>query len=146
MPEFQVSADPPFAVEVMVFEEDTYRVLSSGNHIREIREPLNVLQMEASEQESHAAGDLVVRGSRWFAILHDFDKPEPYRPESAQQVLAQIRGEVARRGIRSIGIQALGHFHGPEGLDTAVQLISDCPWPDCLEKIWIVIRPGQTTG
>jgi hypothetical protein len=146
MPEVQVSANTPFAVEVLVFEEDTYRVLSAGNHIREIREPLNVLQVEAGEQDSHAAGDLVVRGSRWFAILHDFDKPESYCPESVQQVLEHLCAEVGRAGIRSIGIQALGSFHGPERLETAIQWISDCPWPDCLERIWIVIRPGQTRG
>ena len=122
----------------MIFEEDTYRVLSAGNHIREIRQPLFELQQEATIQQAYAAGSLVIRGSRWFAILHDFDQPESYRRETIEAVFTQMTNEIASREISAIAVQALGAHHGPDETDIAVERLQSLAWPDCLARIWVV--------
>ena len=70
--EIVAASEQPFPIEVMVFEEDTYLVLSASNHIRSIREPLAELQESATDQQAHRLGDLVVKGAKWFAIVHDY--------------------------------------------------------------------------
>ena len=63
-PEIVISSSAPFEVEVVVFEEDTWRVLSAGNQVRETRAPIESFQVEAEMQQPHKPGDVVVRGNR----------------------------------------------------------------------------------
>jgi hypothetical protein len=138
-PDIVSAVEQPFAIEVMVYEEDTYRVLSAGNHIREIREPLHELGQEATGQLAHQTGDLVTVGSRWFAIVHDFDNDKSYQSESVDMVLSRMADEIKENDIRTIGLQALGSFHGPETIESAVARVLSHPWPKCLTKIWLVV-------
>ena len=140
MPEFVVSASQPFPIEVMVYEEDTWRVLGAGNHIREIREPLAELTHQATLQRPHTPGELVVRGTRWSAILHDFDRPVTWVAGAVDIALAEVGRQVAEAGTESLGIQALGHFHGPENQQAAVERITRYPWPTCLKKVWVSLK------
>ena len=136
-PEIVVSARPPFAIEMMVYEEDRWRILSAGNHIRDIREPLNELESKMTEQRSHDPGELIVAGSRAFAILHDLDRTTPFCDDALTRVLTALAIEAQAAGWFSIGTQALGHVHGPLSLDESVLLISAWQWPASLRRIWI---------
>ena len=142
MPEIIVAADQPFPVEVMVFEEDTWRVLSAGNHIREIRQPLQELEAAATEQQPHQPGEVVQKGNRWFAILHDFDQASAFRPEAVDAALEILVRQVDEAGVTALGIQSLGAYHGPETLARAVDRIKRQSWPACLERLWIIERSG----
>lgn len=138
MPAVVVAAEQPFPVEVMVFEEDTWRVLSAGNHIREIRQPLQELEAAAVQQQAHQPGDLVRRGNRWFAILHDFDQACPFQAEAVDVALQTLVRQIAEAGVTALAIQPLGACHGPETPAQAADRIRRQPWPDCLERIWII--------
>lgn len=137
LPEVAVSAEPPFAIELMVYEEDTWRVLSAGNHIRDIREPLSELQEKVLEQQAHRLGELIVKGSRAFAILYDLDRPVPFCDEAVTEVLTALAGHVQATGLSSIGMQPLGHVHGPLSRQASVRRIEDSGWPGSLNRIWI---------
>lgn len=139
-PNITVSLDQPFPIEAMVYEEDTYRVLSPDNHIREIRQPLLELQSQVVGQQADKLGDLVIRGSRWFAILHDFDQSESYASAVLPLVYSRISDAIMEREISSIGLQPLGAHHGPDDVGTAIDQIGRIVWPSCLQSIWIVAR------
>lgn len=125
-------------MEVLVFEEDTWRVLSAGNHIREIREPLAELEAQAVTQQADTLGSLVVRGQRWSMILHDFDRSASFVQDTVDDVLEKIALTVEAEGVTSIGIQAPGHFHGPMSLEESVFKIREQSWPECLRQIWVI--------
>ena len=72
--------------------------------------------------------------------MHDFDQQESYSPALVEAVLSKIAAQVDELDIHAIGLQALGHFHGPESLEGVVNRITAHPWPECLEKIWIVVK------
>lgn len=139
-PEIVIAAQSPFPVEVIVFEEDTYQVLSAGNHIREIREPLEELEHGAAQQRPSPVGDIITTGSKWFAIVHDFDRENSYEPGFVDSALSNLALKVDEAQVVALGLQALGRYQGPEDIDDVLVKIEAVKWPDCLERIWLIIR------
>ncbi len=137
-PDIVISADQPFPIEVMVFEEDTYRMLSAGNVVRDIRDPVEVLEQAVVDQPLAGLGDLVMRGSRWFGILHDVDREIGPNDLTVQQVLDRVAEAVETNQITAIAMQALGGHHRQRDFGEAISRIQNRPWPDCLQSIWIV--------
>jgi len=129
----------PFEIQSMVFEEDTYLVLSAGNHVREIRAPLDELQHELVAQQALRLGELAIRGSRVFAIVHDFDLQPSFSPGAVQRTLHELCQHVENLGISALGMQALGSHHGGLPRAEAIALIEAQAWPDCLERLWVSV-------
>lgn len=142
-PEIVIAAQSPFPVEVMVFEEDTYQVLSAGNHIREIREPLEELEHGAALQRPSTPGDIITTGSKWFDIVHDFDRENSYEPGYVDSALSNLALQISKAQVRSPGLQALEHYQGPEGIADVIAKIEALKWPDCLERIWLIVRQAS---
>lgn len=140
--EVVVGPDQPFEVELRVFEEDSWLVMSASNHIRMIREPLEELQASAAKQKALPMGHLEVRGNGAYAIVHDFDLAVPYSPAATDQVLDTLSDYVSERHLRAVAVQALGAVHGAEPPEKAVQRIREISWPDCLERLWIMSPQG----
>ena len=138
-PHIVASDQMPFEIQSMVFEEDTYLVLSAGHHIREIRAPLEELQHEAVAQQALKVGELSIRGSRVFAIVHDFDLQPSFSESAVQRVLDELCKHVENLDISALGMQALGSHHGGLPRTEAIALIESQRWPDCLERLWVSI-------
>ena len=138
-PHIVVSDEMPFEIQSMVFEEDTYLVLSAGNHIREIRAPLEALQREVQAQQPLTLGELAIRGSRVFAIVHDFDIQPSFSESAVQRALNELSQHIEHLDIRAIGMQALGSHHGGLSPSDAIALIESQRWPVCLERLWVSI-------
>ena len=134
-----VADEMPFEIQSMVFEEDTYRVLSAGNHIREIRAPLEALQREVQAQQPLTLGELAIRGSRVFAIVHDFDLQPSFSESAVQRALDELSQHLEHLEIRTVGMQALGSHHGGLPRSDAIALIKSQRWPACLERLWVSI-------
>ena len=122
-PTIVASDQMPFEIQSMVFEEDTYLVLSAGNHVREIRAPLEELQLELVAEQALTLGELAIRGSRVFAIVHDFDLQPSFSPGAVQRTLDELCQHVENRGISALGMQALGSHHGGLPRAQAIALI-----------------------
>jgi hypothetical protein len=138
-PHIVASDQMPFEIQTMVFEEDTYLVLSAGNPIREIRAPLEELQHEVVAQQALKLGELAIRGSRVFAIVHDFDLQPSFSEGAVQSVLDELCQHVENLDISALGMQALGSHHGDLPRAEAIALIESQPWPDCLERLWVSV-------
>ena len=137
-PDIVVAREMPFPVEVMVFEEDTYLLLSAGNNVRDIREPISDLQSKAAKQTANVVGDIVSHGSRWFAIVHDTDQDTSFKKAWVVTALDNLCFDIERVGLGAIGIQPLGCQHGPESMSDAVGRIRSQRWPGCLHRIWVM--------
>lgn len=126
-----------------MFEEDTYQVLSAGNHIRGIREPLEELAHGAALQRPSPVGDIITTGSKWSAIVHDFDREHSYEPGFVDSALNNLALQISKAQIASLGLQALGHYQGPEDINDVLTKIEAQLWPECLERIWLIARQAS---
>ena len=107
-----VANSPPFAVEVIVFEEDTARVLSAPVRALDEREDSETLILQAQDQKILMPGDLFEQGSRWYAIVHDVQQEPTCQWLFVDLVLQRIINRAEELKIGAICLQALGCYHG----------------------------------
>jgi len=106
---------PPFPVEAMVFEEDTYLVLSADWEKIESEAHPVVILTEAFEMEPEKPGRVVVyEGSplRFLAVVHDLDQEPSWREDWIGKALEEVFREAERRNLQRIALPFLGTKHG----------------------------------
>jgi hypothetical protein len=142
---------PPFPVEAVVFEEDTYLVLSADWKKIESEDHPVVILTEAFGMEPEKPGTvLVYEGSplRFLAVVHDLDQEPSWREEWVRKALENAFQEAERRGIRSMALPFLGTKHGSLEKRRFVGLLVDFlkknPFSHPL-RIWLAM-PGDTEG
>ena len=140
---------PPFAVDAIVVEEDTYLVLSSDPRAGEPHpeHPIRVMT-SLLEVEPKAPGTIVVRERsplELAAIVHDLDEEPSWREDWIVSSLDRAIAEAERRKLHSLGLEMLGAIHGrlerPRFLQILRQALQRSD-PRQLERIWL-IPPGS---
>ncbi|MBD3649519.1 MAG: hypothetical protein HUJ31_19160 [Pseudomonadales bacterium] len=133
-----MQSSQPFPVEMVVFEEDTWMVMSSSNRIRDVPETTEASLQEIDSFSPRRPGELVVQGNRAFAIVHDFDNDPSFDPSAAMEVLGEIARLSNERGIESIAIQAMSApDRDPQWFQAEIEGLSGT----CnLERVWLI--PG----
>lgn len=128
---------PPFPVELIAFEEDTYLVLSAGNFAREIRQETAELLREMSHFGPLDHGSVVRKGQRLYAVVHDLD----HHPSCNKQVVRKVLLEIIRICIegdtRSIAIEPLGCIHGKLEIDWFLRELKEIAATGSLRRIWV---------
>jgi len=139
---------PPFPVEAMVFEEDTFLVLSSDPTVRDPKVPLVRILTRLMETQPETPGTVLVKGGvpiRLLAVVHDLNEDPSWREEWIAAALARIFQNSERRGFHSLALPLLGTMHGRLGKDRALALLTrhltERP-PARLRRIWLVVPPG----
>jgi hypothetical protein len=140
---------PPFPVEAVVLEEDTYLVLSGGwDRIESDDHPVVILT-EALEVQPEEPGSVAVsEGSplRFRAVVYDFDQEPSWREEWVEKALEGIFREAERRCLRTIALPFLGTKHGSLEKDRFLLLLrgflkrNRSPYP---LRVWLTL-PGNT--
>jgi len=106
---------PPFPVQGLVLEEDTWFALSSSPKVLEPREHLIRVMTDAWEAEPALPGSVHIRDRhpfRLLAIVHDLSRDPTWRVEWIELALRRSL-EIARaRGLQALGIEPLGTNHG----------------------------------
>lgn len=128
---------PPFPVELIAFEEDTYLVLSAGNFAREIRQETSELLAEMSNFDPLGRGTVVKKGQRLYAVVHDLE----CQPSCDKQVVRKALLEIIRicneNEIRSIAIEPLGCVHGKLENDWFLNQLKEIAASSSLQRIWV---------
>ena len=128
---------PPFPVELIAFEEDTYLVLSAGNLAREIREETSELLGEMSHFDPLDRGTVVKKGQRLYAVVHDLDQ----HPSCDKYVVRQALSEIVRicneGDIHSIAIEPLGCIHGQLENDWFLGQLREIAVTSSLRRVWV---------
>ena len=136
---------PPFSVEAVVFEEDTYLVLSADWKKIESEDHPVVILTEAFGMEPEKPGKVVVyEGSplRFLAVVHDLDQEPSWREEWVGKALENVFQEVERRRLQSIALPFLGAKHGSLEKSRFLGLLRDSlkeshfPYP---LQIWLIL-------
>jgi len=107
--------EPPFPVEAVVLEEDTYLVLSAGWDKIESDDPPAGILTEAFDAKPKEPGSVVVYEDsplRFLAVVYDFDQEPSWREEWVESALEGVFREAERRRLQTIALPFLGTKHG----------------------------------
>jgi len=135
--------DPPFEVDAMVVEDDTYFVLGADIEVREPTEHPIRVWTEVHETEPAALGSIRVREGRplrLHAVVHDLSEDPTVKPDSVSTGLTEIFRLVEDHGIRTLGLPILGAVHGRLSAEFFVTSLRDAlrARPSAaLESIWV---------
>jgi hypothetical protein len=127
---------PPFSVQGLVLEEDTWFALSSTPEFHDTSDhPIRVMT-EAWEAEPATPGSVCVRGGypyRILAVVHDLSQDPTWRIEWIDLALRHSLEAARAEGLRSIGIEPLGAVHGrfqATEFDTLLRrVVDEDPYP-----------------
>ena len=141
---------PPFAVDAVAAEEDTFLVLSAEPVVREPKVHPVRLWTQAIEAQPERPGSVLVRGKRplrLLAIVHDLNREPSWREEWIASALDGIFREAERRKLQSIALPLLGAKHGSLEKQRFVMLLRRAlkrTAPRCLKRLWLVM-PDKTS-
>ena len=106
---------PPFKVDAMAYEEDTYLIMSAKpeNAPHEVH-PLR-LMAELENLTPETPGSVRVTGKnplKFLAVIHDVDNVPTWREDWIDKALGSIFMEAEKRKIHALGLPILGTKHG----------------------------------
>jgi hypothetical protein len=141
---------PPFDVDAVVYEEDTYLVLSADPKVREPKDhPVNIMT-KLIETTPETPGSVLVRGKhplRFLAIIHDFNQEPTWREEWIASALDGIFQEAETRKLTSVALPMLGCLHGSLDRQRFFGLLWRAITQSTqrhLKRIWLITPPGTS--
>lgn len=144
---------PPFPVEAVAYEEDTFLVLSAPARLRPPAEHPVRIFTALWEAEPRRPGTVLVergrgRGLRLLAVVHDLNAEPSWREEWVEEALAGVFAESARRGLRALGLQLLGCRHGrlpPQRFAALLGRVLRRRQESALAQLWLIAH-GEGEG
>jgi len=139
---------PPFIVDAVAAEEDTFLVLSADTRIREPDEHPVRLMTRLIETRPETPGSVLVKGGRplrLFAIIHDFNEEPSWREEWIGSALEGIFREMESRRLGSIALPLLGTLHGSFEEKSFVMLLGYILKRishSHLKQLWLIVPVG----
>jgi hypothetical protein len=143
---------PPFPVDALAFEEDTFLVMSADATVRDPKIPLIRIMSRLIETKPRAPGTVLVQGHspvRLLAIVHDFNEDPSWKEDWIQAGLDGIFEAAEQLGTRSLGLPVLGTVHGSLDRDRGLLLLAESLRRRTLSdltRLWLVVPPGGTRG
>jgi len=128
----------PFDVELVVFEEDTFRLLSASNFVQENRHSVDDVVQEMVAFEPESPGEILVKGNRAFAIVHDLDQDPTCRPEWVDMAIRELFAYCDENDIQALAIEPLGCVHGKGNVDDFVAKVQLLASDGSLERLWVM--------
>jgi len=138
---------PPFPVQGLILEEDTWFALSASPEVRETStHPIRVMT-DAWEAKPASPGTVHLRSSnpyRILAVVHDLSEDPTWRIEWIEEALYKALELAGERGLQAVGVEPLGAIHGRYPIADFDRLLeralSAGPTPSTL-RVWR-IEPG----
>jgi len=113
----------PLPVDVRVFEEDTFLVLSVDPVMRHTEEHPILLMTRVMATPPKAPGTIVVNHTSWYAVIHDLDADPSMREEWVAQAYLAAFSLAEKNRVRRLGIPLLGSVHGSLSQDKSLDLL-----------------------
>lgn len=135
---------PPFPVELVVQEEDRWRVLSAPAALSPEHSTASEIIAVMADDTLPPTGTLMTAGNTVLAIVHDLEQHPTTSIEIVQVTIGKLIEHCRRRGIRAIASDPLGCVHGE--LDEGEVLAAfQSLGRETLERIWIVMPVSRRT-
>jgi hypothetical protein len=141
---------PPFIVDAMAEEEDTYLVLSADLEVQETHEDLEPLMAELLKRSPVTPGSVILTGKhplRLLAIVHDLDQEPSWKEEWVTGALDGIFREAESRKLRSLALPMLGTVHGSLEKRRFLVLLREAlerSSPKHPAQLWLIVPAGTT--
>ncbi|MBW2029010.1 MAG: hypothetical protein JRH06_05380 [Deltaproteobacteria bacterium] len=141
---------PPFDVDAIVLEEDTFLVMSAPPEVRDVKTPMMEIMTKLIETRPQRPGCVLVKDRsplRFLAVIYDFNEEPICREEWVESALGRIWQETERRRLRSIGLPLLGTGYGVIGTKRSIEILKHGLkeiQPPSLERLWLII--SKETG
>lgn len=135
---------PPFAVDAMAFEEDTFLVIGTDPvHAEKAAHPLR-LMAQLADLKPETPGTVLVRETNPLqlqAIVHDVENIPTWREEWVKKALFRIFEIAEQRCIVTLGLPLIGTQYGTMDTNLCAEIIgsilSQRP-SRYLKKIWLI--------
>jgi len=140
---------PPFPVDAVVLEDDTWRVLGAGSRPKAPTDaPLRIHTGALDAHPLDLGTVRVGRGTpaRIHAIVHDLDAEVTLRRASVVTALHGVLEIARERGFSRLAMPLLGTVHGDLPEAEAVRLLREAledARPGFPARVWLVVRPGS---
>ena len=137
----------PFKVQAMVFEEDTWLVMSASPTVCEPDIHPIRLMTDVINAEPEPVGSVVIRKGyplRFLAIVHDVNQEPTWKEEWVVTALEQVFRECEKHKISAMGLPLLGTKHGRLEKLRFVALLAEVLNQfvfDHLKKLWLIVPP-----
>ena len=144
-----VAADdhPPFAVDAVALEDDTYAVLGADAEFREPSEHPIRIWTRVHEMEEQEPGSVVVQTGtplRLLAVVHDLSRDPTWTEEWISAALTTVLNEARERGFRALGLEPLGCVYGKCPAPRFAALLREAleaVRPTSLDRLWLISPP-----
>ena len=141
--------EPPFAVEALAVEDDTYLALGADPAYREPNEHPVEVWTAAHAAQPVTPGTVLVRPGRplrLHAVVHDLGRTPTWTEEWIESALREVFDTADTRGVAALGLEPLGCRHGRLGLDRFLGLLDRAIRPAprrCPQRIWLVVGESR---
>jgi hypothetical protein len=133
----------PFPVGVQIIEEDTWQILSADNKASISDEHPIRLMTGLIDQLPLSAGNLVVKGNHWQAVIMDIDQNPVCRRGWIVDIYKQVFEQVLNDHISEISLPLLGVRHECVEMSDSLGILVDSIkllQGDSLLRIWLKLR------
>lgn len=137
-------SEPPFPIEAVAVEDDTWQVLGADPDFGlSVEHPIRLMQA-LHEAQPVSAGTVVVRDGtpiRLHAIVHDLDLEPTWTEEWISAALKEIFRISNDCGYRALGLPLLGTRHSRLSYGLSLRLLDRAlarPANRSLRKLWLI--------
>jgi hypothetical protein len=140
---------PPFEVDAVAVEDDTYGVLAADPEFREPDEHPIRIWTQVHEMTPAEPGSVSVAGGhplRLLAVVHDLSEDPTWREEWVARAVTEILAEVARRRLCGLGLSLLGAVHGRFPVRSFLEIVRaalEQDRPPTLDRLWLITPPER---
>jgi hypothetical protein len=142
---------PPFPVDAVAYEEDTFLVMAADREVRNPHEHQVRLMTRVIETRPETPGSVLAKGQRplrLLAIVHDLNQDPTWKEEWVASALDGIFREADSRGLQSIALPLLGTLHGSLKSERFLLLLR-CALERLstkyLKRLWLVVPAGTNS-
>jgi hypothetical protein len=106
---------PPFDVDAIAYEEDTWLIMSADPKVCQPEEHPIRLMTDLINAQPETVGSVRVQGKnplRFLAVVHDVNLEPTWKEEWIEKALGNIFREAEGRKLKAIAVPMLGTRHG----------------------------------
>lgn len=136
---------PPFDVDAIAYEEDTFLIMSADKKIRDPDKNMMTLMTNLIEIDPEPLGSVkVVSGKplKFLAIIHDVDREPTWKEEWVENSLREIFLKIEKRKLSSFALPILGTLYGTIEIKCFIKLlkkiIAKTPIKS-LKCLWLIV-------
>lgn len=135
---------PPFEVDAVAYEEDTWLIMSADPKVCEPEEHPIRLMTDLMNCRPEPVGSVRVKGKnplRFLAVVHDVDQDPTWKEEWVEKALVNIFQEAEQRRLGAIGLPMLGTRHGKLEYNRFAELLGKALTQSILKhlrRLWLM--------